>query len=196
MYESRPASQVPPFSLLMPGRKANKPAALFVAPSRAGGTESGRKGCFCGKQDLQARFKTALPDKMANLEPKEFVGVLLQATDCEKGDYQMGQDMVFFKGSKGAVLQELMLTPKEEVAQKIVEKLKKNNPSDPNIKVFEEFIKARQEARKQMCRSRSTWHRAWPTPRWLSCGCSTAALALARGFRVWCHHSFCHTGRP
>ena len=58
-------------------------------------------------RDLQTRFKTALPPKMAALEPRQFVGMLLQATDSVAGDFQMGQDMVFFKGSKGALLQEL-----------------------------------------------------------------------------------------
>ena len=36
--------------------------------------------------------------------------------------------MVFFKGSKGAVLQELMLTPKEDIAAKIVTNLKVQLP--------------------------------------------------------------------
>ena len=97
--------------------------------------------------DLHSRFQKALPDKMSNLEPKEFVEVLLAATGCQDGDYQMGQDMVFFKGSKGAVLQELMLTPKEELASKILEKLKVSDPKNAQIKVLEEYIELRKKQR-------------------------------------------------
>jgi myosin-5 len=74
--------------------------------------------------DLQSRFRTALPAEMSARSPKDFVKELLLATDCQPGEFQMGQDMVFFKGSKGAVLQELMLTPKEDIAAKIVTNLK------------------------------------------------------------------------
>ena len=79
--------------------------------------------------DLHARFRTALPAEMSAKPPKDFVKELLLGTDCQPGEYQMGQDMVFFKGSKGAVLQELMLTPKEHIAAKLLAKLKARPPS-------------------------------------------------------------------
>ena len=79
--------------------------------------------------DLHARFRTALPAEMSAKPPKDFVKELLLGTDCKPGEYQMGQDMVFFKGSKGAVLQELMLTPKEHIAAKLLAKLKVRPPS-------------------------------------------------------------------
>ena len=44
----------------------------------------------------------------------------------KEGDYQLGQDMVFFKASKGGMLAELMLIPKDEIASRIVEQSTKD----------------------------------------------------------------------
>ena len=71
-------------------------------------------------EDIHSRYAPLMTD---------FVKELLLGTDCQPGEYQMGQDMVFFKGSKGAVLQELMLTPKEHIAAKLLAKLKVRPPS-------------------------------------------------------------------
>ena len=50
--------------------------------------------------DLQTRFKSALPPFMGSLEPFQFVELLLLACDCKQGDYQLGQDMVFFRANR------------------------------------------------------------------------------------------------
>ena len=55
--------------------------------------------------DLQQRFKAALPPFMLQLEAHQFVELLLLACNCQAGDYQLGQDMVFFRANKGGVLQ-------------------------------------------------------------------------------------------
>ncbi len=85
---------------------------------------------------------------MTGMEPRQFVEVLLEGSGCQPGDYQMGQDMVFFKGSKGAVLQELMLTPKEELAGKILASLKQTDPKHASIPQLEQYIAQRLEERK------------------------------------------------
>ena len=56
--------------------------------------------------------------------------------------------MVFFRGSKGAVLQELMLTPKEDIASKIVTNLKATDPASPSIAILERYMAQRVEERK------------------------------------------------
>ena len=46
--------------------------------------------------------------------------LLLLATGCTQGDYQLGQDMVFFRSNKGGVLQELMMMRKDKIASNIL----------------------------------------------------------------------------
>ena len=72
--------------------------------------------------ELQTRFKSALPEFMMELEPQHFVEFLLLACDCQPGEYQLGVDMVFFRASKGGVLQELMLMRKDSVLGRIISK--------------------------------------------------------------------------
>eukprot|EP00966_Prymnesium_polylepis_P325623 7381597-Prymnesium_polylepis.1 len=70
-------------------------------------------------EDLTHRFSSALPDFMLAMQPQDFVQLLLLACNCKQGDYQLGQDMVFFRSNKGGVLQELMMMRKDDVASKI-----------------------------------------------------------------------------
>lgn len=80
-------------------------------------------------KDLRARFKGCLPEEVLGGGNEQFVELLLSACDCEKEDYQMGQDMVFFKGSKGSVLQDLSLMKKDDLAMAIVDGIKKKGPA-------------------------------------------------------------------
>ena len=106
-------------------------------------------------EDLTHRFKDALPDFMLAMEAQDFVQLLLLACNCQSGDYQLGQDMVFFRANKGGVLQELMMMRKDDVAQKIVENARNTGLAngDPQMATFleklEGFVAARKEARRQ-----------------------------------------------
>ena len=53
-------------------------------------------------EDLRSRFKAALPEFMTTMAPHMFVRLLLSACACSPGDYQFGQDMVFFRAKRPA----------------------------------------------------------------------------------------------
>jgi len=102
--------------------------------------------------DLQSRFKNALPEFMLGLEPQHFVELLLFACNCQPGEYQLGQDMVFFRANKGGVLQELMMMRKDTVAERIVENAKSAGANTKGataefIRLLEEFVQKRREER-------------------------------------------------
>ena len=94
--------------------------------------------------DLTNRFANALPDFMLAMEPQDFVQLLLLACNCKAGDYQLGQDMVFFRANKGGVLQELMMMRKDDVASKIVQNARETglNTNDPQMAGFLEKLEA------------------------------------------------------
>ena len=104
-------------------------------------------------EDLTSRFGNALPDFMLQMESQDFVQLLLLACNCQVGDYQLGQDMVFFRANKGGVLQELMMMRKDDVAAKIVENARATGLAngDPQMGNFleklEVFVAQRKEAR-------------------------------------------------
>jgi len=100
--------------------------------------------------DLQTRFKSALPPFMLGLEAHQFVELLLLATNCQPGEYQLGQDMVFFRANKGGVLQELMMMRKDKVAEAIANNAKGNaSVSTPSeyIAMLDAFVEERKDAR-------------------------------------------------
>jgi len=107
--------------------------------------------------DLMTRFKNALPDFMMNLEPGPFVSLLMLACNCNDSDYQLGQDMVFFRSNKGGLLQELMMMRKDLVAKNIVENARSRKLNDDPelgsaVRELEDYVamrlRKRAEARK------------------------------------------------
>jgi len=102
--------------------------------------------------DLRTRFKGCLPEKMeSKLTDSGFVELILMACDTEPGDYQLGQDMIFFKGSKGSLLQDLMMMKKDDLAMTIVEGLKKKGKGNSDeVKSLLEYIDVRKEEKKKM----------------------------------------------
>ena len=107
--------------------------------------------------DLQTRFKSCLPEFMLSLEPMEFVELLLLACECGPGDYQLGQDMVFFRANKGGVLQELMMMRKDLVASRIVENGKlqgfdKDPQTAAHMAQLAEFVQMRKKQREEALR--------------------------------------------
>jgi len=106
-------------------------------------------------EDLLHRFQNALPDFMLSLDAQEFVQLLLLACNCKEGDYQLGQDMVFFRSNKGGVLQELMMMRKDDVAQRIVTNARESGiaATDPKMADFlnklEAFVELRKKKRQE-----------------------------------------------
>ena len=104
--------------------------------------------------DLMTRFKNALPEFMMTLNPGQFVELLLLACNCDQNDYQLGQDMVFFRSNKGGLLQELMMMRKDLVASRIVSNgLAKGYNDDPDygqaFKELQAFVAMRMRKRKE-----------------------------------------------
>ena len=101
--------------------------------------------------DLQTRFKAALPPFMLGLEAHQFVELLLLACNCQPGDYQLGQDMVFFRANKGGVLQELMMMRKDKIASSILQNCKAGGAGSQTpaefVQQLEDFVAARSAAR-------------------------------------------------
>ncbi|KAL3932462.1 MAG: hypothetical protein SGPRY_000692 [Prymnesium sp.] len=106
-------------------------------------------------EDLTNRFSGALPDFMMSMDSQDFVQLLLLACNCKHGDYQLGQDMVFFRANRGGVLQELMMMRKDEVAGRIVANANamELTKTDPQLATYlsklEEYVKMRKEQRKK-----------------------------------------------
>ena len=100
-------------------------------------------------EDLRSRFKSSLPAEFGTMPSARFVGLLLVACGGKEGDYQLGQDMVFFKASKGGMLAELMLIPKDEIASRIVEQSTKDvGLLDKELRdVLVQYIEQRKEER-------------------------------------------------
>ena len=95
----------------------------------------------------------------AGLVP-HFVTLLMLATASAPGDFQLGQDMVFFKSSKGHLLQDLMMMDKFLVAKNICDNFKKSEAlkDDPaytgHIEQLEKYVEKRTEERRQARYSR------------------------------------------
>jgi len=102
-------------------------------------------------EDLTARFSKALPDFMLSMEPQDFVQLLMLAANAQAGDYQLGQDMVFFRSNKGGLLQELMMMNKDHIAVNIVKNARDAGlaASDPQMASFLEKLEAFVEMRKK-----------------------------------------------
>jgi len=106
-------------------------------------------------EDLTHRFSSALPDFMLAMQPQDFVQLLLLACNCRQGDYQLGQDMVFFRANKGGVLQELMMMRKDDVAGMIVRNAHSMGlaKTDPQLATFlkklEDYVEMRKEQRRK-----------------------------------------------
>ena len=111
-------------------------------------------------EDLRSRFKASLPAEFGTMPSDRFVGLLLVACGGKEGDYQLGQDMVFFKASKGGMLAELMLIPKDEIASRIVEQSTKDvGLLDKELRdVLVKYIEQRKEERA-VRRRRWWWER-------------------------------------
>jgi len=104
--------------------------------------------------DLRGRFRTALPEFMDTLESHRFVELLLLACNCGPSDYQLGQDMVFFRSNKGGLLQELMMMRKDLVSKKIVDNGKAKGLDDdpdlgPAFKELDAFVAMRTKKRAE-----------------------------------------------
>ena len=57
-------------------------------------------------QELKERFENFMPPFMREqtTDDKRFVEVLLLATNCDQGDYVLGESMVFFRAASGGEL--------------------------------------------------------------------------------------------
>ena len=95
--------------------------------------------------DLRERFKNCLPPFFKDITDSKFVEMLLMSCDTEEGDYQLGQDMVFFKGTKGSLLQDLMMMKKDDLAMAIVDGMKKKGGDTKQIEKLIEFVEGRKK---------------------------------------------------
>ena len=103
-------------------------------------------------EDLRNRFKSCLPEFFDTLSDSKFSELLLVPSDCEPGDFQLGTDMVFFKGSKGSVLQDLMMMKKDDLAMAIRDGLQRKGRTSgedgEHIVNLTAYINARKEAKR------------------------------------------------
>ena len=81
-------------------------------------TRKRRSRCMMGSPYLVGDTLSLRPTFLVPRHPL-FVELLLLACNCQPGDYQLGQDMVFFRSNKGGILQELMMMRKDKVAERI-----------------------------------------------------------------------------